>query len=212
MHYKRFTAAFFCVVLFFLIPLAVGAAQEQDRVVSKMWRKPAPLKLRVIKTRKGEVKLDQKFADGDDWLKSLSIVLENVSGKTITYVEVGLLFPRDAEVLGKTPPLYHTLMYGHHPKAPAAALLNVPPLALKPGESITIALSDFDYSYITDNWRKLEPSRSIKDIRLHLYEIFFNDDTGWRVGHWLLNSSDIKERQPDSEAPGSSPGFLSHAL
>lgn len=177
-----------------------------------MWRKPAPLKLRIIKTGKGEIKLDEKFADGDDWFKSLSIRMENVSGKTVTYVSVGLLFPRDAQVLGKTPPFYYTLFLGHHPKASATALLNVSPLALKPGESVTIALSDSDYSYITNNWRQLEPNRSIKDIRLHLYEIFFDDNTGWRVGHWLLNSSDIKERQPDSEAPESNPGFLSHGF
>lgn len=202
MYHKRLTAAFSCIVLLFTL-ISVSMAQEQERVVSKMWRKPAPLELRVIKTRKGEVKLDQKFADGDDWYKSLSIVLENVSGKTITYVGVGLLFPRDAQVLGKTPPLYHTLFYGHHPKAPAAALLNRPPLALKPGDTITIALSDFDYSYITDNWRQLEPTRSITDIRLHLYEIYFDDGGGWHVGHWYSNSSDIKERQPASEAPGS---------
>ncbi|HYY56348.1 MAG TPA: hypothetical protein VE842_03395 [Pyrinomonadaceae bacterium] len=209
MCYKRFASIFSCVALLFVIlPVAVSAVQEQDRVVSKMWRKPAPLKIKIIKTRRGEFQPDQKFIDGDDWFKGLSIVLENVSSKTMTYVGVGFLLPRDTQVLGKTPPLYHTLSYGHHPKAPEAALLNVPPLALRPGESITIALSDSDYSEITNNWRQLEHSRSIKDIRLHLYEIFFNDNTGWRVGHWILNSSDIQERQPDSQSPGSRPGFL----
>jgi hypothetical protein len=212
MHYKRFAAAFSCVALFFVIPIAVSAIQEQDRVVSKMWRKPAPLKLKVIKTRKGEFKPDQKILDGDDWFKGLSISLENVSGKTITYIGVGFLFPRDPEVFGKTPPLYHRLSYGHHPKAPAGALLNIPPLALRPGESITIALSDFDYSEITNNWRQLESNRSIKDIRLHLYEIFFDDGSGWVVGHWIPNSSDIQERQPDSEVPGSNTRFLSHSF
>jgi sortase (surface protein transpeptidase) len=111
----------------------------------------------------------------------------------------------DAEVPGKTPPLYHTLLYGHHPKAPAAALLNVPPLALKPGDTITIAVSDSDYSYITDNRRQLEPSRSITDIRLHRHEIYFSDGGGWVVRHWYQNSSDIKERQPDSQSPGGQP-------
>ncbi|HEX8136301.1 MAG TPA: hypothetical protein VF544_01800 [Pyrinomonadaceae bacterium] len=213
MYYKRFAATLSCVVLLFITLISAGAAQAQERVVSKMWRKPAPLKLRVIKTRKGEVKLDQKFADdGDDWFKSLSIVMENVSGKTIIYVGVGLLFPRDAQVLGKTPPLYHTLMYGHHPKAPAAALLNRPPLALKPGDTITLSFSDFDYSYITNNWRQLEPNRSITDIRLHLYELYFDDGGAWHVGHWYPNSSDIKERQPDSESPESSPGFTLNLL
>jgi hypothetical protein len=186
-----------------LLPITISAAQGQDRVVSKMWRKPAPLELKVIKTRKGEIKLDQKFVEEDDWIKGLSIVLENVSGKTITYVGVGLLFPRDAEVFGKIPPLYHRLMYGHHPKAPEAALLNMPPLTLRPGESITVTLSDSDYSEITNNWRQLESSRSIKDLRLHLYEIFFDDGAGWVVGTWYPNSSDIQERRPDDESPGS---------
>jgi hypothetical protein len=216
MYAKRRTVAFSCAALLFVMlwPVIVTAAQEQDRVVSKMWRKPAPLKLKVIKTRKGEVKPNQKILDGDDWFKGLSFVLENVSGKTVTYVGVGFLFPRDAEVFGKTPPLYHRLSYGQHPKAPAAALLNVSPLALRPGESITLTLSDSDYSEITNNWRKLESGRSINDIRLHLYEIYFDDGAGWVVGTWYQNSSDIKERQPDSEVPGSnSPSrFLSHGF
>ena len=44
-------------------------------------------------------------------------------------------------------------------------------------------------------------------VRLHLYEIFCDDNTGWMVGHWIPNISDIQERRPDSESPGSSPGF-----
>jgi hypothetical protein len=204
------------MALLFMIFLsaAAHAAQEQDRVVSKTWRKPAPLKLKVIKTRKGEFKPDQKILDGDDWFKGLSIVLENVTDKTITYIGVGFIFSRDSEVFGKTPPLYYSLMYGHHPKAPRAALLNVPPLALKPGESITVALSDSDYSEITNNLTELKFDKGIKGIKFHLNEIYFADGAGWVVGTWYLNSSDIQERRPADEVPGSSnpPRFLSHGL
>ncbi|HYY57245.1 MAG TPA: hypothetical protein VE842_07905 [Pyrinomonadaceae bacterium] len=214
MYYRRFAATFSCVALFFALPMAVRAVQEQDRVVSKTWRKPAPLKIKVIKTRKGEFAPEQKIFGGDDWFKGLSIVLENVSGKTITYVGVGFLFPRDDEEVGKTAPLYHTLSYGHHPKAPDEALVNVPPLALKPGESLAVTLSDSDYFEVTTNLKRLEYGHGIKGIKFHLYEIYFDDGTAWVTGHWYLNNSDIQERRPLSEAPGTRnhSTFLSHSL
>lgn len=43
----------------------------------------------------------QKFADEGDWFQGLSVVLENTSNKTITYIEAGFYFPEKVTKLGK---------------------------------------------------------------------------------------------------------------
>lgn len=106
-EFARHRTLLLCLGLVITLTLPLkAAAQEAERVVEKTSRRPTPLKIRVVKTKKGEVMLGKKFVDSDeDWFKGLSIVLENVSDKTVTYVGVGLLFPRQPGDEGKPPPV-----------------------------------------------------------------------------------------------------------
>jgi hypothetical protein len=175
-----------------LLPTSGVAQQTQgqitnskERIVEQVWRKPTPFKIKHIKTKKGEVLLGQKIIDEDDWFNGLSVVLENVSGKTITYIGAGFLFPGQNGEGEKSPPLYKSLSYGHHPGAPGEAVLNIQPLALKPGERFTVTLSDVDYDEVTTNLKRLKYSQSIKALKFHLMEVYFSDGTGWAGGTWL---------------------------
>lgn len=176
-----------CLALLISLALPLtAAAQEAERVVEKTSRKPTPLKVKVIKTKKGEVPLGKKFVDSDeDWFNGLSIVLENVSGKTVTYVGVGFLFPRQAGDAGKAPPLYKSLSYGHHPSAPSEATVGVRPLSLKPSQRITVKVSESDYFEIRNNLTRLEYAYNIRTIKFNLQEVYFNDGSGWVSGTWL---------------------------
>lgn len=215
------------IISIFLITLlsVPGIAQQtqgqtvnaEERVVEKLSRKPAPLKIKVVKTKKGEFTSGQKFIDGEDWFRGLSVVLQNISGKTITYIRAGFLFPRRSGEVGKDPPLYKSLSYGHHPDAPDEAVLNIPPLALKPGERIVITLSDSDYSEVTTNLKRLEYTHTIKAIKFNLEEIYFDDGTGWAAGTWFRRDPNksgnyIREKEPFSDASGSLSALLSQSL
>jgi hypothetical protein len=170
--------------------------KEEERTVEKLSRKPAPLKIKLIKTKKGEFSLGKKFVAGEDWFKGLSIVLENISGKTITYISAGLLFPRQTKEAGKAPPLYKSFYYGQHPDAPGVPAQS---LALRPGDSLTLTLSDADYYKVTANLERLEYTHSIKTIKFNLQEIYFDDGTGWAAGTWFRrnpNQLSIREPQP----------------
>lgn len=178
--------------------------RKEEKVVEKMSRKLAPLEVKFIKTKKGKFLLGQKFTDEEDWFQELSVVLENTSNKTITYVEAGFLFPREDSEVGKAPPLYKTLFYGRHPSAPAGTNLSIQPLTLKPSEKIAVTLSDFDFSEVKGSLKRLDYSLSIKTIKFNLSEIYFEDGTGWIAGTWFNrvpehSNSDIKEQQPFSK-------------
>jgi hypothetical protein len=158
----------------------------EERVVEKLSRKLAPLNVKVIKTKRGKVSLGRKFVDDDeDWFRGLSVVLENTSGKTITYVDVGFLFPKEEGGTGKTLPLYESLSYGHHPEAPSEAVLNMQPLALRSGEKITATLADSKYSEVRDSLTQLGYNQSIKTMKFNLQEVYFEDGSGWSSGTYF---------------------------
>jgi hypothetical protein len=183
-HYKTLLL---CLTLLINLTLPLkAAAQEAERVVEKTSRRPTPLKVKVVKTKKGEVALGKKFVDSDeDWFKGLSIVLENVSGKTVTYVGAGFLFPRQDGDAEEVPPLYRDLRYGVHPEAPEAVAVRTQPLTLKPGEEIVVTLPAPEYFEVREDLSRLEYPRSIKAIKFHLVEVYFDDGSGWVVGTWL---------------------------
>src|SRR2546421_1064138 len=111
---------------FFSIPFFSSgtAKQVEDRVITKLRRIPLPVNIKVVKTKKGDVAIGEKFPSEDDWFKQLTISVENTSGKTIIYIGGGFLFPNTENQEGgqAAPPLYHRFMYGHHPLAPVDAL------------------------------------------------------------------------------------------
>lgn len=212
------------LLLMMLLP-ASGIAQQtqgqivngKERIVENLRRRPTPFKVKNIKTKKGEFLLGQKLVDEDDWFNGLSVVLENVSGKTVIYIGAGFLFPRQKGEVGKAPPLYKSLLYGHHPSAPGEAVANTQPLALKPGESFTVTLSASDYGEVTTMLKRLEYTQSIKLIKFNLMEVYFSDGTGWEGGTWLDHyprerSSTIREQQPLNWAMRIFPALLSKSL
>lgn len=178
----------------------------KERVVENLRRRPTPFKVKNIKTKKGEFFLGQKLVDEDDWFNGLSVVLENVSGKTVIYIGAGFLFPGQPGGSGKSPPLYKSLTYGHHPNAPEEASLNTKPLELKPGETFVVTLSNADYNEVTTNLRRLEHPQNIRAIKFNLMEVYFSDGTGWPGGtrrdrYPQDRNSNIREEQPISDTP-----------
>lgn len=166
-------------------PLKSAALQEEERVVEKLSRKQAPLKIGAIKRKRGEAFLGKKFTDREDWFQGLSFVMENISGKTIVYIRGGFLFPRQTEGKNQAPPLYHSFRYGLPPFAPEEAGSSAQQLALRPGETITFTLSDSDYNEITANLKRLEYTHGIKVINFNLEEMFFDDGTSWAAGKYF---------------------------
>jgi hypothetical protein len=214
-----------CIVVLLLVLYCFGIAEQvqgqstnsKERVVEKVWRRPTPFKVKNIKTKKGEFLLGQKLIDEDDWFNGLSVVLENISNKTVIYIGAGFLFPGQNRETGKSLPLYKSLSYGHHPSAPGQALTNSQPLALKPGESFTITLSNVDYEEIKTNLKRLEYSQSVKSIKFYLMEVYFSDGTGWAGGSRLdrypeEGRSNIREQQPIGNAAQMLPTLQSNSL
>lgn len=174
--------------------------QDEERVIEKLWRKPAPLEVMQIKTGSGNFALGQKFKGDDTWYQSISIVLENTSKKRIVYVGAGFLFLRPRGEEEKGPPFYQQVFYGRHPHAPIEGNLRVQPLSLEPDERITISLADSDSSgKIKATLRQLKYAQSIKLIKLNLEEIYFDDGSAWVAGTWFRSVPEHKDDPPPEQ-------------
>jgi len=183
--------------------------------------------VRIVKVMKGttEVKSDgtqfpnksawRAVIDGaeDDWLKNVSLVIENVSPKKIAYINVqsilydtakwreekrnsiGTTFNRVGlrpEIALYSYPLGHRL----HPDTG-------PAFELAPGQTFALPLEDPDYyPNLKSSIEETEGSMSSATVSIGaIGEIFFEDRTQWqpgnylradldKPGHWIIISSE----------------------
>jgi hypothetical protein len=81
-----------CAILLMLALASFAPGQSQDRVVEVYEEADAPetIALQIVEIKAGgnTVTLGQPFASDDDWLKSLSVRIKNVSDKTIDVLPV----------------------------------------------------------------------------------------------------------------------------
>jgi hypothetical protein len=160
--------------------------QNQDRLVRDMQNKDCPVRIRLIKTKKQAVRMNQEFSDEDDWLQGLSLRVVNRSSKTVTYVGVRLTFRKTKD---QTPgmPAFFPLDYGFDPLLLKPGDPIPPPTVapIPPGEDAEIVLSD----YLHDELKAFLASTGYfpnhKRLELDIGVVGFSDDTMWNLGNWL---------------------------
>jgi hypothetical protein len=150
----------------------VGATQNQERIIKKLSNVNEPVKIRLVKTKKGTAAIGKKFSDDDDWVKGLTLNLLNSSPKPITHVKVEVTFSRpENDVTSNEPPLGIFLTYSSEEAKP-----------LEAGESVELNLSDAEYQRIKRTLNLLNYPASIKEIQLYITKVVFADGTLWYTG------------------------------
>lgn len=173
------------ILLYSLLPIAKTQSQEQNRIIEK-W--PAyssePLSITTIRNLRGIVEFGKTFSADDDWFKELTVSVKNVSGKDITYIDIGLRFIRP-ENQAKEPPLVHTISHGDR----LSALKRIaPPIDFKSSSEdsgIDIKLPDHAYKSIKLMLENLGYPPNIKRINIYIENVLFSDGTAWASGTWF---------------------------
>jgi hypothetical protein len=200
--------------------LYATTAQEKERTITKeMWR-TEPVKIKLIKVKGKPVGLKQKFSEEDDWLKGITINLENISKKTILYIRFEMLFPRPEGVKNseETPVYLHPLFYGEIPP-PGEPTPSDGRKQLRPGESVELALPENDHLLIKTTLERLGYPADLTTVMLAIGDVVFDDGTKWR-GDFILHrdphnpnkwnvvedlikpAPDSNKRQDDVPVPG----------
>jgi len=161
------------------------AHQEHDRMIEKLSFPNEPVKISVVKTKKGEVNIGKKFNDETDWLKGLKIIVENTSGKPVSYVRVKLSFPRpENHETSKQNPYSESLEYGVDPVATEGVEITDQIQAIAPGKSIELIMPDEAYAGTKALLKELKFPENIKRVIVMVEAVGFEDGTAWNGGQF----------------------------
>ena len=152
----------------------------QERIIDKKADFDPPVKISLVKTKKGVIDTGRPFQADEDWLKGLSVQVTNTSAKTVTYVDIEILFRRP-EGQAQEAPAGWDLEYGDNPFHYRADR-EMPPIhvqAVLPDESVEIKLSDSDLDQLMIFLDAAKYPPSIKKIELRVIIIGFSDGTAW---------------------------------
>lgn len=156
------------------------ANQAGERTVNKVKAPEEPLRITRLKLKGTARGFGQKFMDGDDWLRDLTLSVKNTSNKPIVYIEIDLHFPRPEDQPSLLP-FGSSLRYGYYP-ALHSPLPSDAPRPLMPGERAEIRLSDSEHESLVGTFKQLDYPASLEQVELSISIIIFNDDTGWNLG------------------------------
>jgi hypothetical protein len=158
--------------------LAPLVTRTQDRVIVKKSDFDPPVKIVVMKTRKGEIESGKPYHDNDDWLQGLTVRLENNSGKNLTYISVEVFLRRPDNQAHEVPGVW-TLEYGENPFRHTTGE-PIPPRVkpIEDGESFEITLSDHDFDRLKTFLRDTNYPE-LKRIEVRVSVIGFSDGTAW---------------------------------
>ncbi|HZH31183.1 MAG TPA: hypothetical protein VEY11_10505 [Pyrinomonadaceae bacterium] len=167
--------------------LFARTTQEKERSITKESWRTEPVKIKVIKVKGKPVGFNQKFAEGDDWLKGITINVENISKKPILYIRVEILFRRPQGVKNseQTPNYLHPLFYGEIPP-PGELTHSDGRKQLMPGESVDLALPENEHLSIKTTLEYLGYPAELTKVTLAIGDVVFDDGTKWS-GDFILH-------------------------
>jgi hypothetical protein len=155
-----------------------------------------PIKITKLNTEGKEATLDKAFSGSDDWLKSLSIEVENVSGQPLVYIDLELLFP-DTLATGNI--MGYSVEFGQNSRA------RVPrgePIRFMPKAAKTLSLSEKHYENLRQFLEKRQPLSTINKVLIWIRTIYFEDGRIWHVGSFVRpDPSNPKRLVPIEDKP-----------
>lgn len=177
--------------------------EEQERTIEKQSFSNEPVKITVVKTKKGVVNPGEKFKDKTEWFKGLKVIVENVSDKPVTYIRVGILFSRPKGG-AQDYPYGEPLEYGVNPFSPEGSEKSNQARAIAPGKSIELVMPDVAYSYTKAILKELKFPESIKRIEIAVETVGFEDGTAWSGGQmWRRDQTAPRGWSPVEKPLGS---------
>lgn len=199
-----------------LLPLSPYAQERKERIIKKVSNFAEPVEIVEIQVGGQPVSLLGRFASDKDWLKTLTLKVKNVSGQSITYVEIGITIPKFGLM---EYPFSVPLKYGQEPPQPGE-ISNAPtPKPIAPGHTVKLSLADSMYDRLT-NYLSEKQAEDVESIELSDSLIYFVDGTAWTHGRILDRDPDnprrwnvrgkpsgrpAKQGVPSTDPPGSEP-------
>ena len=159
-------------------------SQQRDRiVVRKPWR-VEPVKVVAVRTKnKANIETGRAFDADDDWLDGFTVTVANNYDKTVTAMEIEMVFRREP---GDTrPPLNKSLHFGPSPSSREYKDRD-PNKVIKVGKTAELSLSPQYYKSLKRDLEQTGYSSGIKRVELVITEVGFEDGSMLQTGTFYL--------------------------
>ena len=134
------------IALITCLPVVV-VPQGLQRLIDKTSWRSEPIRIQKLRTSAKEIELGKRFSGESDWLKGLTVTVQNVSSKAIARIELNLAFPRPAGTSSQVTTYVVRMIYGLEPSDPSYTQTQKPVLS---GESADVVLPDVNIPLIKD--------------------------------------------------------------
>jgi hypothetical protein len=188
------------------------AGQETAKQVNKLSYRDEPIDIIEVKNRKGKIPLNEKFKDDSaHWLRGLTFTINNSSGKNITYLNLVLSFPQNAELdPAQTPTYIFDLMFGVSPQAASYNDFRRrhPDKVLKQRERLALSLTDEQFEHIMKVLSSLGYPLNVEKLEIWISEVGFDDGTLWKGGKIFKTEAQPNQDGPSARSDWAAPFFL----
>lgn len=192
---KRAKAFLFCIYCLTVVGTSawatskvVGLNQVAQNVVEYHPMPNQPVELVSIVVANKDIKFNESFVDGEEWLKNLSFTIKNTYNNPITYVELYLTFP-ETRATGNL--MLYPLKFGKSKRS--RVQLEDPEEFLLPNSVATLKFSPNRYSRLKDFLEKRHAITSLHKITIQVADVEFADDTYWFGGSWFRIDPNTKK-------------------
>jgi hypothetical protein len=169
----------------------LGFAQEQERTISKMSWRTEPIKVVKVKTKGKAIELGKKFMEEDDWLRGLTVTVENVSNKLISRIELSLSFPRPEGPSETIPTYSEKIIYGRDPSDIEDTEGQKQVL---PGERVDVKQLEVNLPFIKADLESLGYPQKITRAEIRVDSVTFIDGSMW-TGDEILYPDPINPKR-----------------
>lgn len=176
-----------CIVLLGMMTGSTAAQSLQKRILHEQQlpsEAPQPVTIDNLKVNGQSIAFDQGFEADEEWLRGLSFEIKNVSGKTITHLELSLRIAGTDGKNGST----SLFFFGK-----GGRLADAPAVSLEPNQVLQVSYSEKLYGAYKRLREHLQAER-VNEATLEVSFAILESETGWRLGHWLRRDPDNAHR------------------
>lgn len=143
-----------------------------------------PIKILKVETKGKPIELGKKFVEDDDWLKGLTVTVQNVSNKAIARIELGFAFMRPEGFSEEISTLFESMIYGQEPSSQASGSELMKHVV--PGASVDVKLLEANLPSIKTALKTLGYQEKITHAQLIVSSVTFIDGSEWAGGDTIL--------------------------
>ena len=157
---------------------------QQSEITVQFLSGTEPVKPASFNVKNKNLSFGTNFAGSDDWLKDFSIDIQNASGKSVVYVDIGVFVLRPKG--DDAPPFHFSITKGNKKSALEQKDTGLSFESSKSRDHLlNVQLSEAEYLSIRDSLDRLGYPSKIERLELQVEEVGFSDGTFWSLGKWL---------------------------